>query len=832
MTTFRRAVVSLGVATALLLVCPQAHAQTSTTGALQGVAREAGTRDLLAGVLVVATSPALLGEQTTMTDDRGGFKITSLPPGKYLVTFHYAGVAVKFRDVNVGLNHTTAVYATIDLDTAGATYEFDGNAPVLDPTQSKHVYLIGREMLDNGVIPGLDLEATFGSVPGTSNDGVGTAFSGSSSPESRITIDGMDTTGLSYGTVGTSLLNDFIEEIEIVTGGYNAEYGRSTGAVISAVTRSGSNELRGSVFSRVSPGMLSAGRAITPSESSSIDAEAKVEYLADIGIELGGPIIRDRLWFYTGFAPRAASTRIDRITKRLTDCRMTLADGTLSECDPDRYGDGSPDEDPDTGFRIFEILDRERLRSSSTELPFVAKLNWAPAAEHQGQVSFIGTPASGVNVGIAGSPSATRFDYRQLTTDLSAKWTSKLDDNRTELSTVVGWHRSAVRADSIHDEFNDTPRETFRGLSLSSLSALGFESAATTRGCTDGGGDDPYPFIENCPQDLGYSVGGPGTIVDQTEERMSVRVDASRRVELAGDHVVKAGIDLEDNRLDHLRKISGGAVYDNLGSTIMATRWVEVAPPGVTDGYEQECGEGGLGGETRACRFLDEDRVLGRTLNWAAYLRDSWQPTPNLTFNYGLRYEEQRLRYAADLQDTVDPFTGSVRGKNAMLLTGMVSPRAGVAYDWTKEGKSRAYAHWGRFFESIPMDINNRSFGGETTYQASYDAATQCGPAGAAGTPEGRRCEGPPASGETLFGSGVLIAPGVGAQYMDEILFGLEYELMEDLKIGLSVQHRSIGRVLEDLSVDNADTYILANPGEWSADAERDLENLIANTSD
>jgi hypothetical protein len=60
----------------------------------------------------------------------------------------------------------------------------------------------------------------------------------------------------------------------------------------------------------------------------------------------------------------------------------------------------------------------------------------------------------------------------------------------------------------------------------------------------------------------------------------------------------------------------------------------------------------------------------------------------------------------------------------------------------------------------------------------------------------------------------------------------VEYELTDDLKLGLSVQNRQLGRVLEDVSVDNADTYILANPGEWSADAERDLENRIANTAD
>ena len=54
--------------------------------------------------------------------------------------------------------------------------------------------------------------------------------------------------------------------------------------------------------------------------------------------------------------------------------------------------------------------------------------------------------------------------------------------------------------------------------------------------------------------------------------------------------------------------------------------------------------------------------------------------------------------------------------------------RWGILYDWTKEGRSKLYGHWGRFYESIPMDINERSFGGEVTHERLWDAGSQCGP--------------------------------------------------------------------------------------------------------
>jgi outer membrane receptor protein involved in Fe transport len=110
--------------------------------------------------------------------------------------------------------------------------------------------------------------------------------------------------------------------------------------------------------------------------------------------------------------------------------------------------------------------------------------------------------------------------------------------------------------------------------------------------------------------------------------------------------------------------------------------------------------------DTYVCDFLGGNigdpgtDVIGKTFNWSAFVQDSWNIRPNLTLNAGLRYEEQRLRYAKDLQNTVDALTGEALGKNAMTLQGMFAPRLGVVYDWTKVAKGKLYGHWGRFYES------------------------------------------------------------------------------------------------------------------------------------
>ena len=121
------------------------------------------------------------------------------------------------------------------------------------------------------------------------------------------------------------------------------------------------------------------------------------------------------------------------------------------------------------------------------------------------------------------------------------------------------------------------------------------------------------------------------------------------------------------------------------------------------------------------CRFLGGTvgapgtQVGGQTIDWAAYLRDSWRPFRTLTLNAGVRYEDQRLRYATALRGTTDPLTGDHIGTTAMALTGNFAPRLGAIWDPTAEGHSKLFASWGRFYEAIPMDINDRSFGGEVS---------------------------------------------------------------------------------------------------------------------
>jgi len=869
-----------GLLGAHLLNPSTARAQSTTAGAIQGQVVDSKTGENLVGVTVTVTSTSLQGAQTAITDEKGFYKIQPLPPGEYLVTFYYLDLTVERGGISVGVNRVTPVFQKLDQGKAGGeVVKIVDTAPTIDPTSTTQGITIDKNYIKNIPVPGRTFEAALGAAAGSQNDGLGVSFSGSSSLENQYYVDGVNTTGLTFGTVGSPVINDFIEEIEVITGGYNAEFGRATGGVVNVVTKSGSNEFKGSVFGYFQPGQLTYQSESTPINAASIDIVGDNAYQADFGFELGGPIIKDKLWFFVGFAPQFSKTDFTRTTKSQRDCQVLTATGALSACDRrltsnGGFADGAADIDPSTGFYLTDTLDSEVRSRTANAYNILGKINYAASPENQGQISFQALPGQATSPGLFG-PEATGSKGSQLTTDISGKWTSKFNDNKTEIEAVVGWHRDHLESDAYDASLRNEPLQVLRNGSLGvwggAPGAMGVgaggnapESEATRAGCLDAaplGPDglmskDHYPYLgNNCPMDTRpYVIGGPGSLTQDTEQRRSAKLAVTQRIKAAGSHEFKAGIDAESNLSNKARVYSGGAFVQNFVSQnlVIVDRWVQLGDKTLDPRFGNTCrtpnpepGGTGGGGNTLTfdCDYISGQvgdpgtLVTGNTFNWSAYLRDSWQIQPNLTLNAGLRYEEQRLRYADFLQNQVDPLTNNSLGKNAMTLQGMFAPRLGLLYDWTKEGRSKIYAHWGRFYESIPMDINDRSFGGEVNFEQQFQTSGgACGVADPTiGSVNGKNCLNDTNVGDTeqLIGaSGVLIAPGIKSQYLDEIIAGFEYEIMDDLKIGVSYQNRRLGRVIEDVSTDGANTYIIANPGEWSKSEENKLLDRINRTDD
>ncbi len=794
-------------------------AQTATTGAIYGVVR--GPSGPLPGAVVTVRSPALQGAQHAITDGNGAYKISGLAPGRYQIKFFYAGSVAERVGVVVSVNRATPGYGFIDTTklTGGEVIVIEGFAPSIDPTTTARGAKLDREYFTKVPFRGRSFQQALEMTPGANPDDLGLSFSGSSSLENQYVIDGINTTELLTGEIGTPLINDFVQEIEVNTGGYNAEFGRATGGFVNLVTKQGSNTFHGSVFSYVAPGFLRADERVNQIQSSSIQSQFDDKFNADVGFDLGGPIVRDLLWFYVGVAPQFQRTRVNKITKSRVD----------------RNQDGIPDVDDDTGLLMFDEIDRRGKNQDTRGLQGIVKLNLAVTPQHQGQLSFIGIPQSAESVEVNGDPSALVTDRDTLVTDLAGRWTSRFNDNQSEIEAIAGWHRFSSETNPADIGARSRPQQVLLGGNLGDWSRLGFESALTQLRCTDGTDDDLYPNIVNCPMEgsSSYVTGGSGILDDARQQRLSLKGAITHRGQAFGSHELKAGLDVEDNRISFVRGFSGGAAFTSIYPP------PDAPIPGLREAFrlvnlgtgDEICRDSVQGTEI-LCTIVDQETVRGNTLTWSAFLRDSWQVHPGLTLNYGIRYEEQRLRYAPHLRGTTDPVSGEFRGKNALRFRDMWAPRVGAVYDWTQEGRAKLYGHWGRFYESIPMKINARPFSGEALYRQQF-LEFQCGAPDPVLGPTGPGClaQGqPPIVREGVVGRAIVVAPGTKPQHMDEIVLGVEYEPMKDLSIGISFQHRSLGRVLEDVSVDGGRTFILTNPGRWSASQDARLVRQIEET--
>ena len=210
------------------------------------------------GATVVATSPALQGEQVVITDENGQYFITSLPAGIYTLTVYYQDNTFSRGNVLIQVGKEAVVNVAVNTVTAakkGETIIIKGTTPMIDQGSQKIGITITDDYTRN--IPvGRTFGAVLGAAAGSQGDYYGTSIAGSTSGENTYIVEGINTTDTGFGGLSSNLPNEFIQETEVISGGYNAEYGRATGGIINVVTKSGSNEFHGSVFGYLTPGAL------------------------------------------------------------------------------------------------------------------------------------------------------------------------------------------------------------------------------------------------------------------------------------------------------------------------------------------------------------------------------------------------------------------------------------------------------------------------------------------------------------------------------------------------------------------------------------------------
>jgi len=292
--------VSIAVGLALLLALSAAgpgFAQGALTGSLQGFVRD-DQGGALPGVTVTATSSALvMGKATTVTDGRGGYRFPSLPPGSYVVEAALSGFAtVQKPAVRVGLGQALAIDVTMRLESVKTEIVVTGDAPIVSVVSNSVANNFGGDFLEKTPLP-RNYYSIVKSAPGVNADVTGNgsamlAYGGTQSRQNSYTIDGVNVADSGGGGYWMLPSIQWMEEIQVGGLGAAAEYGAFTGGVINGVTKSGGNSFKGGLELYYQPEAWTADNA-----PEGFETEGDFRF-TDVTASLGGPLAKDRLWFF------------------------------------------------------------------------------------------------------------------------------------------------------------------------------------------------------------------------------------------------------------------------------------------------------------------------------------------------------------------------------------------------------------------------------------------------------------------------------------------------------------------------------------------------------
>jgi outer membrane receptor protein involved in Fe transport len=724
-----------------------------TTGFIEGTVADPNGAPL-PGATVELSSPRMQGTRTVETSTSGVFRFPGVPPGSYTVTAALPGFATVRKTATVSLDATATVVFQLSV-AASAEVLVSGQAPLVDAvsTTTGTSYTartidrlpVGRNYADI-VFAQPGAQADFGETKGRS---LAISLYGSTSAENLYLIDGVNTTSVLRGIEGKDINAEFVDDVEVKTGGYQAEYGRNTGGVINVITKSGGNEFHGGVFGyyndtgmRATPANAEAANYTTPDFSETGDAQAfNYVYSKDVrqeyGVDLGGFVWKDRVWFFGAF---------DRVQI-------------------------------DQNIRPLDITNTETLGrdfpNAYVQNKYAAKLT--------------------LNIMSGTSVVGSYFSDAQTQLGVLEPPPSSL-----EATSYAG------RRDTGGPDYSARLNQL-----LGSLGLFTFQYARhSDRNLTIPDGAD-IPAIRDFtvdPNDPSYSVktGGFGQVFSYLGDNHSAReAFAGSATAYVGNMELKAGGDYSRDATFGTTYLSGGTLLrirpclnatENPGDPSfcdLTKAKINTNPAGrpVPVYYDHRLLVQGTQDNYRVVPSADSTAIVKRA---GAFLQDQWRVSPRVTVNAGLRFDTESY-YGFDPQS--GPF-------KAFSLKNQWAPRLGFIWDFAGDGTAKLYGSVGRFYYALPTVLTTRSFTAASELSVfNYDPNSL--------DPDPTAPQTPLFQGGDPYSE--RFDPGTGQSYQDEATIGVEKAFTPSLSVGLKATYRALGRAVEDRCDLNADTSVDEN---------------------
>lgn len=285
---------------AMSLLYPRAAvAQAVGSGTISGTVKDSSGA-AIPGVTVEAASPALIeGRRVVVTDSAGRYSVINLRPGTYTVTFSLDGFStIQRQNIQLTSDFTANVNAELTVGAMESTIVVDTRTPLVDVQSVAQAKVYTREVIDQ-LPSGRTPNSLLFTIPGTEAGSFG-LFSYRGSSDSITTVDGMRMTnliGAGPGSTTAPTNSNMYQEFSFSTNIDSAEFGQP-GMRINLVPREGGNELKGTFFARYTRGAWQGNNIDDDLRAQGVTAAAKSPKQWDINPGVGGPILRDKLWFY------------------------------------------------------------------------------------------------------------------------------------------------------------------------------------------------------------------------------------------------------------------------------------------------------------------------------------------------------------------------------------------------------------------------------------------------------------------------------------------------------------------------------------------------------
>jgi hypothetical protein len=681
----------------LVLVASQATAQTHR-GTIRGTVTDP-QKAVISGALVKLTSEETNETRNAMSNGAGEYTLFSLAPGSYRLEISAPGFVPFPKMLDLKVNQELRVDATLEIE-LGRTDVYMTLEPqselkkdtaslgtVIENRQVTNLPLDGRNFFElTLLVPG-----AVPSAPGSAGSVRGDfAFSvnGAREDSNNFLLDGVYNVDPKLNTFGVRPPVDAIREFEMLTSTYDATFGRNAGAQVNVVLKSGSNQFHGTAYEFFRNGALDARNYFAPA-----DQPAPKYQRNQFGFSLGGPIVKDRTFFFADYEGTRAREGITRVTNVPT-LRERVGDFSQSGVAPI---------DPLTGQPFpGGIIPIERQSAIGRAL---AALYPAPNRNVPFQ-NFVSSPAGRDR----NDSFDTRIDHSiGERSDLVVRYSFNDRDlfepfSGPTFSLVPGFGTNIPRRSQnlmLGETHVFTPTFVNEARVAFNRVALGVfqESAGTSINRSVG-----LPELSNNPRDFGLSfitVTGFSPLGDEGNNPQHSTTNTYQILDTAsyarGSHLMKFGFDLR-------------FVQQNAFRDVQSRGFLTFSPFAQVTG--NALGDLLLGSPLLTGGARVDNAQHLRTHSYNLFFNDSWRATPSLTLTAGLRYEYNSPPVdAEDRANIYDPETRSLIpvGTNGIPRGGFTAdknnfaPRVGFAWTLGSEGRTVLRGGYGVYYDQSAL---------------------------------------------------------------------------------------------------------------------------------